>query len=73
MLILSRRIHESIRIGKDISVTVLGFNGNQVRLGIQAPQDVGIHREEVAERIKAEGGDPADGSSRRRLAAMANG
>jgi carbon storage regulator len=54
MLILSRRIGEIIRIGPDIVVTVLGVNGNQVRLGIDAPKDVAVHREEVFERIKHE-------------------
>jgi carbon storage regulator len=52
MLILTRRVGETINIGPDISVTVLGVNGHQVRLGIAAPKDVAVHREEVAERIK---------------------
>jgi carbon storage regulator len=54
MLILSRRIGEIIRIGPDIVVTVLGVNGNQVRLGVDASKDVAVHREEVFERIKHE-------------------
>ena len=54
MLILSRRIGEIIRIGPHIVVTVLGVNGSQVRLGIEAPKDVAVHREEVFERIKHE-------------------
>ncbi|MEA2649017.1 MAG: carbon storage regulator [Candidatus Binataceae bacterium] len=54
MLILSRRIGEIIRIGPDIVVTILGVNGSQVRLGIEAPKDVAVHREEVFERIKHE-------------------
>jgi carbon storage regulator len=54
MLILTRRIGESVRIGDDVTVTVLGLKGNQVRLGVGAPQDVEVHREEVYERIKAE-------------------
>jgi carbon storage regulator len=54
MLILSRRIGEIIRIGPDVVVTVLGVNGNQVRLGVNAPKDVAVHREEVFERIKHE-------------------
>ena len=55
MLILTRRSGETIAIGNDITVTVLGINGNQVRIGIEAPRDVPVHREEVAARI-AEGG-----------------
>jgi carbon storage regulator len=54
MLILTRRAGESINIGNDITVTVLGMRGNQVRLGVGAPKDVPVHREEVAERIKHE-------------------
>ena len=52
MLVLSRRHSESIRIGNDITVTVLAVRGNQVRLGILAPEDVSIHREEIYYRIK---------------------
>jgi carbon storage regulator len=54
MLILTRRVGETIRIGSDISVTVLGVNGNQVRIGIAAPTNVAVHREEVYERIRAQ-------------------
>ena len=54
MLILTRRVGESIKVGQDITVTVLGVKGMQVRLGIDAPQNVAVHREEVAERIKHE-------------------
>jgi carbon storage regulator len=54
MLILTRRVGEVLRIGEDVSVTVLGVKGNQVRLGISAPQDVAVHREEIFHRI-AEG------------------
>lgn len=53
MLILSRRVGEVIRINDDISVTVLGVNGMQVRLGIVAPQGVAVHRQEIYERIQA--------------------
>lgn len=52
MLILTRRQGESVKIGDNITVTVLGVNGSQVRIGIAAPKDVAVHREEVAERIK---------------------
>lgn len=53
MLILTRRVGETIRINDDISVTVLGVKGSQVRLGIQAPEGVAVHREEIFERIQA--------------------
>lgn len=54
MLILTRRIGETLMIGDDISVTVLGVKGNQVRIGVNAPKDVAVHREEIFERIKKE-------------------
>lgn len=54
MLILTRRVGETVCIGHDITVTVLGVKGNQVRVGVQAPKEVAVHREEIAERIKAE-------------------
>jgi carbon storage regulator len=54
MLILTRRVGESVMIGEGIAVTVLSVKGNQVRLGIQAPRDVTVHREEIHERIKHE-------------------
>ena len=52
MLILTRRIGESLKVGDDISITVLGIKGSQVRIGINAPKDVTVHREEVYNRIK---------------------
>lgn len=51
MLILSRKVDESIRIGKDIVITITGVSGSKVHLGIQAPRDVTVHREEVADKI----------------------
>jgi carbon storage regulator len=54
MLILTRRIGETIRIGPHIVVTVLGVKGSQVRIGIDAPKDVEVHREEIFDRIKLE-------------------
>ncbi|MFO7581184.1 carbon storage regulator CsrA [Guyparkeria sp.] len=54
MLILTRRIGEVLRIGDDVAITVLGIKGNQVRIGIDAPKDVAVHREEIYQRIKSE-------------------
>ena len=53
MLILTRRPNESLNIGTDITVTVLGVKGNQVRIGVNAPKDVTVHREEIFYRINA--------------------
>lgn len=54
MLILTRRNGEVLKIGDDIDVTVLGVKGNQVRIGINAPRDVAVHREEIYQKIKQE-------------------
>jgi carbon storage regulator len=54
MLILTRRVGETLMVGDEVSVTVLGVKGNQVRLGVNAPKDVAVHREEIYERIKKE-------------------
>ena len=55
MLILTRRVGETLMIGDDVAVTVLGVKGNQVRIGVKAPKDVTVHREEIYERIRGEG------------------
>jgi carbon storage regulator len=54
MLILTRRVGETVMIGDEVTVTVLGVKGNQVRIGINAPKNVAVHREEIFERIKRE-------------------
>ena len=54
MLILTRRVGEAVIIGDDVKLTVLGVRGNQVRLGVDAPKTVSVHREEIYDRIKGE-------------------
>lgn len=54
MLILTRRVGETLMVGDEVSITVLGVKGNQVRVGINAPKDVPVHREEIYQRIKGE-------------------
>ena len=54
MLILTRRVGETLMIGEEVTVTVLGVKGNQVRIGVNTPRDVAVHREEIYDRIKAE-------------------
>lgn len=54
MLILTRRVGETVMIGDEVTITVLGVKGNQVRVGINAPKHVAVHREEIYERIKRE-------------------
>lgn len=64
MLILTRRTGESVMIGDDVTLTVLGVKGNQVRIGINAPRTVEVHREEIYERIKREQrGEEANGNT----------
>ncbi|MBH98811.1 MAG: carbon storage regulator [Rhodospirillaceae bacterium] len=60
MLILTRRVGETVVIGDDVTVTVLGVKGNQARLGVTAPKEIAVHREEIFDRIKRE---QADGDS----------
>ena len=68
MLILTRRVGETVMIGNEVTVTVLGVKGNQVRIGVNAPKDVAVHREEIYDRIKREedgdlgGGQPPPGT-----------
>ena len=57
MLILTRRVGETLMIGDSVTITVLGVKGNQVRLGVNAPKDVSVHREEIYQRIQREHDD----------------
>ena len=57
MLILTRRVGETLMVGDEVTVTVLGVKGNQVRIGVNAPKDVAVHREEIYQRIQNENAD----------------
>lgn len=64
MLILTRRVGESVMIGDEVTITVLGVKGNQVRIGVNAPKNVAVHREEIYERIQREkNGSSSEGQS----------
>lgn len=64
MLILTRRVGETLMIGDAVTVTVLGVKGNQVRVGINAPKDVAVHREEIFQKIGRDGSSRGEGAER---------
>ncbi|MEP7706321.1 carbon storage regulator CsrA [Paraglaciecola sp. 25GB23A] len=64
MLILTRRVGETLMVGDEVTVTVLGVKGNQVRIGVNAPKEVSVHREEIYMRIQAEKNGQAEGGDK---------
>ena len=68
MLILTRRVGETLMVGDEVTVTVLGVKGNQVRIGVNAPRDVAVHREEIYERIRRERAGEVNGAASGELA-----
>ncbi|HJL60564.1 MAG TPA: carbon storage regulator CsrA [Pseudomonadales bacterium] len=62
MLILTRRVGETLMIGDEVTVTILGISGNQIRIGVNAPKEIAVHREEIYRRIQAKGDDQKNGT-----------
>jgi carbon storage regulator len=65
MLILTRRVGETLMVGDEVTVTVLGVKGNQVRIGVNAPKEVSVHREEIYQKIQQEKGEDPDNKGNR--------